>query len=63
MAKTTKSPTPEFLENRRKAIMELAKKRRKETLIRTAGVTSEANDSKVTPRYSLSSAPPPPSQS
>ena len=63
MAKSSKSPTPEFLENRRKAIMELANKRRKETLIRTSGVTSDGNDNKITPRYSLSSAPPPPSQS
>ena len=63
MAKSSKSPTPEFLENRRKAIMELAKKRRRETLIRTSGVTSDGNGNKIAPRFSLSPTPPPPSQS
>lgn len=36
MAKSSKSPNPEFLANRRKAIAEMASRRRRQQLLRVA---------------------------
>lgn len=55
MAKSSKSRNSEFLAERRKAIIELAKRRRQKNLMRAA-VNRAA---KVTGRVSLASAPPP----
>lgn len=60
MAKPSKSPSPkqEFLENRRKAIKEMAAKRRKETAMQAANVTV-AGASKPSARFALTGTPPP----
>jgi hypothetical protein len=58
MAKSSKSPSPEFMEKRRKAIVELAKRRRQKGALRAAGVSLERG--KLGGRLSFASAPPPP---
>jgi len=58
MAKSSKSPNPEFLENRRKAIAELAKRRRQQEMLRATGISLQQR-AKLGGRISFGSAPPP----
>jgi hypothetical protein len=58
MAKSSKSQNPEFMEQRRKAIAELAKRRRKVEGLRATGISLERRD-KLGPRIAFASAPPP----
>jgi len=44
MAKSSKSPNPEFLANRRKAIAEKASRRRRQQLLRSASISSPSSD-------------------
>jgi hypothetical protein len=58
MAKSSKSSSPEFLEQRRQAIAELAKRRRLRERLRATGISLEQRD-KLAGRIAFASAPPP----
>lgn len=58
MAKSSKSPNPEFMEQRRKAIAEVAKRRRQRERLRATGISMEQRN-KLAGRISFASAPPP----
>jgi hypothetical protein len=59
MAKTNKSSRREFLAQRRKAIAEMANKRRQQQLLRRSGISVADTSSKTTPPVSLRGAAPP----
>lgn len=61
MAKPSKSSSREFLLQRRKAIAEMAKKRRQQELVRGPGI-SVADSGPKTTTISLRGTTPPPSQ-
>lgn len=44
MAKSSKSQNPEFLANRRKAIAEMASRRRRQQLLRASSISSTPSD-------------------
>jgi hypothetical protein len=58
MAKPSKSQNPEFLEKRRKAIVELAKRRRQLDLLRAAGISTDRK-TKVSGPVTFAGSPPP----
>ena len=58
MAQPSKSRNPEFLANRRKAIAELARRRRQKELLRAPGLSLKGG-AKVAGRISLAIGPPP----
>lgn len=50
MAKSSKSPTPEFLATRRKRIAEMATRRlQKQQLLRAPGISSKGTNKSITP--------------
>ena len=59
MAKSSKSPKPEFLAERRRNIVELAKRRRQKILARAQG-TALGRATKAGPGISLQASSPPP---
>ena len=59
MAKSSKSPSPDFMEKRRKAIVELAKRRRQQEALRATGISLERRPKLDGGRLSFASAPPP----
>lgn len=59
MAKSSKSPSPEFMEKRRKAIAEMAKRRRQQELLRATGISLEQRPKLGEGRISFASPPPP----
>jgi hypothetical protein len=59
MTKSSKSPKPEFLAERRRNIVELAKRRRQKILARAQGRVL-GRTSKAGPGISLQASPPPP---
>ncbi|GMR24444.1 MAG: hypothetical protein BMS9Abin37_2989 [Acidobacteriota bacterium] len=59
MAKPTNSSSREFLAQRRKAIAEMANRRRQQQLVRGSGVSVGDASAKTLPPISLRSAAPP----
>lgn len=59
MAKPTNSSSREFLAQRRKAIAEMANRRRQQQLVRGSGISVGDASVKTTPPISLRSAAPP----
>lgn len=60
MARSSKSQNPEFLERRRKAIADLADRRRRLQILRASGITLERGNSKIVTRLTFSSPASPP---
>ena len=59
MAKPSKSSSQEFLAQRRKAIAEMANKRRQQQLVRGSGISVADTGAKATAPISLRGAAPP----
>jgi len=59
MAKPTKSSRQEFLAQRRKAIAEMANKRRQKQVVRGSGISVSGSSTKTTTPISLRGAAPP----